>query len=212
VEQILIQAIYMAKKVEKYYRLTGRNPQQVAIAFAENRKYDTEIIAELEGKNKLPFEFQLKKSTKGKKELKISDDLAGLERVWEDYQLNNFAWNLVSSNFKDLICNHLTGNENIDWIKAVVNANEEQRDYYIPRFGKMLDVLDIEKTISINGPNAIVYPVFSLSKVKNYTIFNKPSSFDFWKVPTSLFVNEGLRRAIIEAKLTGVKFEKVSAV
>ncbi len=183
----------------------------VASAFApKNVKLAQDLIAELDGLNEVPFELNLIELSVGKDGLVESDDLTDVKDIWLDNQPNSLAWPLFSERLKDIINKSLTGLEGLDWLTAKINGNGEQRIYYIPRFKKMLDVLDIEKTIFVQGTDHIIRPVFSLSKIKFYSMFSMPSSHDLWKITTGLYVSETLKKAIQKDKLKGVDFETTS--
>jgi hypothetical protein len=192
-----------------YYFLTIENYHEVASAFAPKDKLSQDLIPQLEGRDDLPFSLELVKLSVGKNGLIESKDLSQLDNIWLDFQPNSLAWPLMSERFKKLITENLTGKEAINWIKVVVNGNNESRFYYILRFEKMLDVLDMNQTLFAKGTDFIVRPHFSLEKIKEYSIFNKPSSHDLWKITSGLYINEKLRKAIIKEKLLGPAFERV---
>lgn len=197
--------------MSNYYLLSGKNSPKVASAFApEGTKLAHELIPELGNVNELPFELNLIKLTAGKNGLIESNELSDLKEIWLDYQPNSLAWPLMSEKLKSVIENYLTGNEGIDWISAIVKAPNEQRTYYIPRFSKMLDVLDTQKTMFVQGTDRIIRPVFSLSKIGGYSIFHQPSAHSLWKITSGLYVSEALKKAIQKEKLTGLDFEKTS--
>lgn len=197
--------------MDSYYLLSGKNSPKVASAFGpEGTKLAHELIPELDIVNELPFELNLTKLTIGKNGLIESNDLSDLKEIWLDYQPNSLAWPLMSEKLKSVIEVNLTGNEGIDWISATVKASEDHRTYYIPRFVKMLDVLDTQKTIFIQGTDRIIKPVFSLSKINKYSVFHQPSAHNLWKITSALYVNETLKKAVQKGKLTGIDFEKIS--
>ena len=194
-----------------YYLLIGKNNPKVASAFApEGTKLAHELITELDGVNGLPFKLDLVKLTVGRSGLKESKDLSDLKRIWLDYQPNSLAWPLMSKELKAIIETNLTGNEGIDWISAIIETSNDQRTYFIPRFSKLLDVLDTQKTMFVQGTDRIIRPVFSLSKVDKYSVFHQPSAHNLWKITSGLYVNETLKKAIQKEKLTGFDFEKTS--
>jgi len=193
-----------------YYFLTIKNYKEVASAFApEKTKLSHELIPELDGKNELPFELNLVKLSVGENGLIKSDDLSDIENVWLDFQPNSLAWPLMSERFKNLICENLTGKESIDWIQAKINGENESRMYYIMRFEKMLDVLDVEQTLFVKGTDHIIRPHFSIEKVKELCVFNTPDSHDFWKITSGIYINEHLKKKILKEKFIGPAFEKV---
>ena len=105
---------------------------------------------------------------------------------------------------------NLTGNEGIDWISVIVKRYDDKRIYFIPRFAEMLDVLDIQKTLFIQGTDMVIRPVFSLSKISKYSVFHQPSSHNLWKITSEIYVSGTLKKSIQKEKLTGLEFEKTS--
>lgn len=197
--------------MSNYYLLSWKHTPELASAIALNEtKLDHELISALNGKNHLPFDFQLKRVKETKDGIITDGDLSALNEVWLDYQPNSLVWPLMSERLKSLIEVNLTGNEQIDWIACNVKSTSEERSYFILRFNKMLDVLDMQKTLFIQGTDHIIRPVFASSKVSAYNIFSKPSSHDLWKITSGLYISDALKRAIQKAKLTGIDFEKTS--
>jgi hypothetical protein len=198
--------------MEKYFLLSWKNGKEpLASAFApKGSKLAQDLISELNGINKLPFELSLVKLDVGKNGLIESNDLSDLKEIWLDYQPNSLAWPLMSERLKSVIEVNLTGNEQIDWIECKVKNGSEERTYFIPRFTKMLDVLDMQKTMFVQGTDHIIKPVFASSKISIYGIFTKPSSHDLWKITSGLYVSDVLKKAIQKAKLTGIDFEKTT--
>jgi hypothetical protein len=198
--------------IENYYLLSIKDFSEVASAFASDKtKSDHELIPELDGKNELPFELELVKLSVGKNGLLKSNDLSNLDNVWIDFQPNSLAWPFMSERFKNLIMDNLTGKEGINWITAKINSKDESRIYYIPRFEKMLDVLDTKQTLFVKGTDHIIRPHFSIEKIKEFSVFVIPESHDLWKITSGLYINEKLKKAIIKEKLIGPAFEKVRA-
>lgn len=115
---------------------------------------------------------------------------------------------MMSENMKILIEKHLTGQEGISWIAAKVNNDRHFQYYYIPRFEKMLDVLDMGKTKLIN--DRIIKPYFSLSKTANYNMFHQPSKHKLWKITPRLYVDEAIKAALQRAEISGIEFNEVS--
>jgi hypothetical protein len=196
--------------MKKYYSLNWKDSKDaITNAFApKGTKLAQDLINELNGLNKLPFDLTLFKLSLAKKGLIVSADLTELKDVWFDYQPNSLAWPLMSEKFKSLIENNLTGKEQIDWIECKVKNGNEERPYFILRFNKMLDVLDLQKTMFVQGTDHIIKPVFASSKISLYSIFSKPSSHELWKITPGLYVSDDLKKAIQKAKLTGMDFDK----
>lgn len=198
--------------MEKYFLVSWKNGKDpLASAYApKGIKLAQDLISELNDINKLPFELSLVKLDADKNGLIESNDLSDLKEIWLDYQPNSLAWPLMSERLKSLIEANLLGNEQIDWIECKVKNGSEERTYFILRFNKMLDVLDMQKTIFVQGTDHIIRPVFASSKISAYNTFSKPSSHDLWKITSGLYVSDVLRKAIHKAKLTGMDFEKTT--
>lgn len=197
--------------MSNYFLFTPKNASYMTSAFApEDSKLSYELIPELDSCNELPFELKLVKILFGKKGIILNDDLTGMENIWFDCEPSSFAWPLMSERLKALIESYLTGEEGADWIQAIVKYNEERRKYYIMRFAKKLDVLNMQETLFVEGTTDVFCPVFSLAKIRNYTVFHRPTSYNLWKIPSGIYINESLKKAIQKAKLTGTYFEKVS--
>ena len=197
--------------MNNYFLFCAKDTPKLASAFApEGTKLAHELISELDNTNELTFEFELIKLSVGKEGLVKSYDLSSLKELWLDYQPNSLAWPMFSSKLKTTITKNLTGKEGINWITAKINGNGEQHIYYIPRFEKMLDVLDIQKTMYVKGTDRIIKPHFSLAKVNAYSIFHQPTAHGLWKITSGLYVSEALKRAIQKEKLTGVDFERTT--
>ncbi|MDR1755611.1 MAG: hypothetical protein LBR65_01435 [Culturomica sp.] len=198
--------------MEKYFLLSWKNGKEpLASAFAPKRsKLAQDLISELNGINKLPFELSLVKVDVGKNGLIESNDLSDLKEIWLDYQPNSLAWPLMSERLKSVIEANLKRNEQIDWIECKVKNGSEERTYFILRFNKILDVLDMQKTMFVQGTDHIIKPVFASSKISAYGIFPKPSSHDLWKITSGLYVSDVLKKAIQKEKLTGIDFEKTT--
>lgn len=195
--------------MNEYYFLAERVKPSTAFAYTQgDTPLSHELISDVIGRIELPFELFLKKVTTGKNGLQVSDDLSEIKHLWQDYQPNNLAWPLMSERMKNIISDHLTGNEGLVWIKAIVNGNNESKEYFIPRFSYKLDVIDEQKTMFVSGTNHIIIPVFSYAKIANYSLFFVPQ--DYWEITSGLYVSDALKNAIQKAKLTGVDFEKTT--
>lgn len=199
--------------MDNYFLISWKHKSRLASAFVLNEaKLDHELISDLEESTIMPFDFELRKVIEVKDELIIGNDLSELNELWLDYQPNSLAWPLMSDKLKFVIENNMTGNEEIDWISCKVKSNKEHRIYYILRFNRLLDVLDMKKTMFVQGTDHIIKPCFSLSKIKSFSIFSKPSAHNLWKITSGLYINEKLKKAIQKEKLSGLDFEKISVV
>ncbi len=197
--------------MSNYYLLSWEQKCERSCAFTQDETIlGFELIPELEGKKGLPFDFTLKRVKEKRNGIDIIDSLVGLERIWDDYQANSLAWPLMSERLMLVFQNHLTGNEKIDWISCKIKNGRDEKDYYILRFNKLLDVLDLKKTKFISGTRSIRKPVFALDKVKKYNVFMTATSDDgdLWRIPPGFYISETLKKAIHKERLTGIDFTK----
>ena len=196
---------------DKYYLFTPKEKKEVASATSpDGTKLAHELIEDVKELNKLPFQFVLKKVTVKDKGITKSDDLSNIEEIWLDYQINNLVWPMFSLKLKRLLEKHMTGHENISWISVIINGNEEQREYFIPKFSKKLDVLDFDKTLLVPNTDHIIKPYFSLNKISNFSIFNEPSMF--WEITSSIYVRGDIKRVMEKEGVTGISFEEALVV
>ena len=137
--------------MEKYYSLNWKdgNSSCASACAPKNVKLAHLLISDLDGINKLPFELNLVKLSIGKNGLIESNDLTSLKEIWLDYQPNSLAFPLMSEKLKSVIETNLIGSERIDWISCKIKNGDEEKLYYILRFNKMLDVLDVQKTMFV---------------------------------------------------------------
>lgn len=182
-------------------------PELVSAFAPEGTKLAHELISELIGVNELPFELNLISLSSREGGIIQSTDLPNSIEMWLDYLPNSLAWPLMSEKLKNIIDENLTGREGLGWIKANVNGKGERRIYYIPYFTRLLDVLDMTKTLFVKDTDHIIKPHFSLDKVINYSIFHQPSAFNLWKITSGLYVRKAIKDSILKAKLKGIEFE-----
>jgi hypothetical protein len=200
--------------MSKVYHLTRKHKPKIAMAIALKRTqvdhYD--LIKSFDGKSTVRFAFELHKMSETRTGVTESKDLSGLSEIWLDYQACDWNLPMMSEKLKDLVDEHLTGDEGVDWLKCKVHGGDETRTYYVLRFAKKLRVLDREKTRYVPGTNHVILPAFSLSKVSKYAIFHSELSHNFWKITGSLYIGEALKKAMQRSKITGVAFEKARVV
>jgi hypothetical protein len=196
--------------MNNYFRIYTKDKALLPSAFApKDSKFTLDLIPELDNTDVLPFELDLVILSIGRKGLIKSNNFKDVENLWLDLMPNSMAFPLMSNRLKEIIDRNLTGNEHINWIHAKIHGNGEEQIYYIPRFEKMLDVLDVKNTIYVEGTDHIIKPCFSITKISNYSIFHEPSSKQLSKITLFLYVNENIKREIIRNNLIGVGLEKI---
>ena len=134
----------------------------------------------------------------------------GLSDVFYDFQPNSLAWPIMSEKMSHIIASHLTGFEHIRWKEiSIVGKNASQR-YYLPFFTCSLDTLDYENSVIIPSSGAVLKPCFSKTKLENFSMMYAPSLF--WKVTTKLYVNEEIRKDLINANIKEIVFSKAKII
>jgi hypothetical protein len=191
-----------------------------------NGKLYFEFSSKLEGKNILPFELPVLKFYAKSNKLVHDPDLSDIphEKIWVDYLHCQWQWPTMSEKMRGIIEKNTTEAEGIDWISCNVNAMGEIKEYYIMRFNKLLDVLDLTKPLTLSGKPynreapldsneaevTVQCPIYSYEKVKKYNIFFCPRIENSWKISSSsIYISAKLRLALIKAGITGPSYEKI---
>ncbi len=110
------------------------------------------------------------------------------EKEFFDHQYNQFAYYLLSERLKNCIEENKGSKDSFSWIKVPVSSENETRDYYIPMFESIPDVLDLELTTRVPASNAILVPCFASEKLEGHNFFPKESSFGL--LQRGLYVSE----------------------
>lgn len=193
----------------KYFLLSPKHEAKIASAFVlTDNEYDHNLIQQLEGKTTAPFDFELKLVTETADGIIVSKDVSKVIDIWRDYQPNNLAWPLFSAKLKSVIESNLTNQEGVDWIKCYIKGPNERRTYYILRFNKIFDVLDIKNTIFVQGTDHLIKPCFSYHKIKQFQIFTTPFTNNLWKITPGIYISNYLKMNIQKEKIKGVSFEQ----
>ncbi len=196
-----------------YYMMSGKHMRQGASAyFPFGSQPIYELIDELTLSEKSPYELKLVKLSFRKGEMEVSSDLSGIDHLWTDYLSNNLYGPLLSARLRTIIDKNLTGNEGLKWIDVVVDGCDEKRTYYIPKFTKVLDVLNEAETSYYGHDGRIAIPAFSANKINHYSVFYNPSNYKIPQIPSCLYVNSNIKNTIIENNVLGVTFEKISVL
>lgn len=197
--------------ITEYFLVSAKSVRGPASsAFApEGTKLAHDLESDIKDLTELPFDLDIVKLTVGSKGIVKSGDLTGIKDIWLDYQPNSLAWPLFSEKLKKVIEDHLTGNEGLTWVSAKINANGEKRNYFIPLFGKSLDVLDMQNTSFIPGTDDVMMPVFSLPKIQNFSVFPMADKNQQSLITSEIFINKHIKNAILKAKLIA-ELEKAS--
>ena len=128
------------------------------------------------------------------------------EKEFFDHQYNQFAYYLLSERLKNCIEENKGSKDSFSWIKVPVSSETETRDYYIPIFESIPDVLDLELTTRVPANNAVLIPCFASEKLEGHNFFPKESSFGI--LPRGIYVSEALKKILQKQKFDNIKFEK----
>lgn len=128
------------------------------------------------------------------------------EKVFFDYQYNQFAYYLLSERLKNCIEENKGSKDSFSWIKVSVSSEIETRNYYIPIFERIPDVLDSKLTTRVPASNAILVPCFASEKLEGHNFFSLESSFGI--LPRGIYVSEALKKILQKQKFDNIKFEK----
>lgn len=139
----------------------------------------------------------------GRKSIIKSDNLSDIKHLWPDYIGNEDALSIMSEKMKDIIESNLKGTEGVYWIPITIEADGDVRPYYILRFKKFIKVLCKEKTeyyyeIPLNA-------VFYKEKALQYSVIPLQVK-NLWDNLGSFYVNSEIRRQLVKADITGVKY------
>lgn len=125
-----------------------------------------------------------------------------------DFLGSNICHRLCSPRLKDVIDQNVTPNDiPIQWLPVSITKEKtgESFDYFYLHFPEVCNCLDEEETIyeDFLGKPRVQVAHYSLAKIQDKSIFNCPS---FEKLTT--VVSKNLRKAIMDAGCTGLKFEQ----
>ncbi len=128
------------------------------------------------------------------------------EKEFCDYQYNQFAYYLLSERLKNCIEENKGSKDFFSWINVSVSSETETRNYYVPIFESIPDVLDSKLTTRVPASNAILVPCFASEKLEGHNFFPIESSFGV--LPRGIYVSEKLKKELQKQKFDNIKFEK----
>lgn len=162
-----------------------------------------ELITEIEDNSALPFALQLH-------EVSVKDKLekGELSDHFYDYQPNSLAWPLMSERMKSIIVSHLTGLEPIAWKEVVVVGSTTSKLYYIPLFTSKLDTLNMAESIFVPSSGIVLKPCFKRKEVEKYAVFH--GYCKFWRITTQIYINEDIKKELIDSGLNELSFSRIT--
>jgi len=160
----------------------------------------------------LPFELVLKDVLFEKNGSRQSSELGKLKYLWYDYQPNSLAWPIFSERLKNVIDSQTTGEKLFDWLIITIRQNSEiSRPYYLLRFTKQQDVLNLEHSV-FAGRNSdfLVKPIFDAKKVDKLTIFSAEKNGE--QITSGIYVSQQIKDVAKAQGLVGLNFESTRTV
>ena len=187
-----------------YYWISINNNSVSTVAYApKGIPASHDLITEVEEKKALPFSLKLYNVAVNEKLVK-----GGLSDIFYDYQPNSLAWPLMSERMKSIIVSHLTGLELIEWKEVTIEGYSTSKLYYIPFFLSKLDTLNKAESIVIPSSGIVLKPCFKREEVEKYAVFHGYSKF--WKITTQIYINEDIKKELIESNLKELSFSRIN--
>ena len=196
-----------------YFMCWKDNPKKPTYSVFARKKLGLahELIPILDGKKDFNGEFYFKKITVGKNGL-LYEESEELASVWQDYTPNEFAWPIVSEKFRNILMDNTSEIDGIDFIKIFVAHFNETKPYYILRFNKLNDVIDVANTLYVKDTNHIIRPCFKEAAFDNIQIATEPRDHNLWKITSGIFISEKLKKALIRNKIESIEFTKRKSI
>jgi hypothetical protein len=127
---------------------------------------------------------------------------------YDDYQSATHGFRLFSERFRELIDTHKTPEDKFQWLDVSVTFHKETRPYFALHFYECDDIIDEQKSTWNDNiePRGFIFPAFKRDIVAKHGIFSTGYSGD---IP---YVTGIMRKIILDAKMTGLVFEKSCVV
>lgn len=186
-----------------YYWLSINNDKVSTVAYApEGTPVSHNLIEMMENREDVPFSLELR-------DVFIASKLIVGEvcDVFYDYQPNSLAWPIMSERMKSIIASHLTGYEYIEWKSVIINGKGISKKYYIPMFTRNLDTLNISESVYVPVSGIVLKPCFDKEKIKNLSVIHSPNLF--WPISTQIYVNEEIKRDLVNSGIKELCFSRV---
>lgn len=180
-----------------YYFMAGADMRSAACAVDSGGFISPcDFLDEIEITGKFPQSLALKHVIYRNGKRFLYDDCSKLKTLWCDCQMNSALLFLCSQKLREIIDGNLKGTEGVRWISCTITYQSEKRLYYFPLFTKRLDVLD-SNHLFLDEEKAKAYTMFTISSNPN------------WQIPSHIYVNQELKKAIRKADLQkGIYFNQ----
>ena len=193
-----------------YHDLYVKYVNPTVTAFPPEEVNILDLEKTVRGKDSLPYDLTLGKFTTVRKGLEKSFDLDDVRQpIWPDYLNSTLAVGLFSRRFRDVVRQHLTGLEDIDWIRCHVTYRSEAEDYFMLRFLSAPDVIDEEHTVYYRSGD-VLWPSYNAEKIARVSVF--PWFPTYTEIPSLVIVRNDIRLHALREGLTGMSFKKVTKI
>ena len=189
--------------VMNYYWISTNNDKVSTVAYApKGTPVSHYLIEEMRNRDDVPFSLELRDVFVTSKLIvgEVSD-------VFYDYQPNSLAWPVMSEKMKSIIASHLTGSEYIELKSITINGKDISQKYYIPMFTRKLDILNVSESVYVPVSGIVLKPCFDKEKIKNLSVIHSPNGF--WQITTQIYVNEEIKRDLIDSGIEELCFSRV---
>lgn len=120
--------------------------------------------------------------------------------IFTDALRNNLGVFLCSPRLRDVIEEHRSPADAIQWIESTVMDGDRRLTYYLLHFPTRTPVLHMEKTEWIK-PGDFLIPVLDRELVRDRSVFNVYPDSDLW-----IIFREDVKAAIEAARCTGLTY------
>lgn len=130
-----------------------------------------------------------------------------------DYLANNLGWFIVSTRFKDVLCELNVGEVQYLPIK-VINSRDKAilNNYYVANVINVVDAINLDHSdySVINLSDEKVYSIRKYALSKNEIQMNHIFKLKGFEIP--LFVSESVKELVIKNNITGCDFLEVKVI
>lgn len=123
------------------------------------------------------------------------------EGVFTDYLANDLGVRLCSERLKNILQQHASSHDELQWLPVEVKGGEESRTYSILHFPKPPDILNKNK--SLIASDFVVKPVFLKDAISRHQVFAYSKAGQL-----KLFVSESVKDAIEAEQCTGMEISR----
>lgn len=129
-----------------------------------------------------------------------------IDGEFADLQPEIRALKLCSPELRRVLDSHRSPADSLQWLPATVESmSGEQRPYWVLHFPEFPDVLDVEKSTfeEYEGERFYDSAVLDLRKAARHSVMPSPERF-----ATAFMIAEPVMRALVEAGLSGLTFDR----